>query len=505
MMYFSKPLFKQSAKANWVSWLVITVATCFMLGIILGVVGGNSINSVMGSLSNVFVEDVVESEIEKTSMSFYYMTGTALESYDNQIDAFTQTCADLISAYDMMLFGNDNPTDEEKHAAINEITAGIADVEQKAVAESILMFYAYGNDGSLTSGKVAKLMLTNMITDGIYAKVVNAYGEDEADMIANLIKSWMLSYSEQTQYEADVFATNIISLSIGEIMAEQLLEYDFSRDRIETVAENSIINFRAQLFVRYPDKKLSELETVEVDDLIGTLSLSLIDGFEENVKTSLEDMRTLDLAKLMTGSIFFKIAGLLLPVIYIIIVSNSLIAGQVDSGSMAYVLSTPTKRKSVVITQISFLVLSLLLMCVMTAATGVITLAAIGASSISYAQMIYLNIGLFVTLFAFSGICFFASSWFNRSKHSIAIGGGISMYFLVATILGLFGSPAIPALVRMDAMNLFNFTTITYFFDTGSILDGTSAFIWKLAILVVIGAVGYLTAIWRFNKKDLPL
>ena len=37
----------------------------------------------------------------------------------------------------------------------------------------------------------------------------------------------------------------------------------------------------------------------------------------------------------IVGSIFYKLAGLLLPIIYMIMASNNLIVGQVDSGSMA--------------------------------------------------------------------------------------------------------------------------------------------------------------------------
>ena len=52
--------------------------------------------------------------------------------------------------------------------------------------------------------------------------------------------------------------------------------------------------------------------------------------------------------------------------------SNALIAGQVDSGSMAYILSTSTKRRTVTFTQGVYLEGSLLLMFVCTAITSVI-------------------------------------------------------------------------------------------------------------------------------------
>lgn len=50
----------------------------------------------------------------------------------------------------------------------------------------------------------------------------------------------------------------------------------------------------------------------------------------------------MDLYGVVVGNIFYKMAELLLPIIYMIMCANNLIAGQIHSGSMAYVLSTST-------------------------------------------------------------------------------------------------------------------------------------------------------------------
>lgn len=200
-------------------------------------------------------------------------------------------------------------------------------------------------------------------------------------------------------------------------------------------------------------------------------------------------------------------AGLLLPIIYIIMVSNNLIAGQVDTGSMAYVLSTSTKRKQVTFTQSIYLILSLFVMFACVTITGMVCLACLNSSmvTISYYELGMLSLGAFITLFAMSGISFLASCWFNRSKHSMSIGGGINMFFLVATMLGLFGSKVLPSIVRLNSLNFFNYCSIISLFDEVSILEGTTTFIWKLAILAVIGIVCYIVGAIKFEKKDLPL
>ncbi|MCH1982236.1 hypothetical protein MCG98_06620 [Ruminococcus sp. OA3] len=64
----------------------------------------------------------------------------------------------------------------------------------------------------------------------------------------------------------------------------------------------------------------------------------------------------------MLGSSFYGMLVVILPLIFIIITANSLVASQVDKGSMAYTLSTPIKRSKVVATQGLYLVTSILAM-----------------------------------------------------------------------------------------------------------------------------------------------
>ena len=189
-----------------------------------------------------------------------------------------------------------------------------------------------------------------------------------------------------------------------------------------------------------------------------------------------------------------------------IMASNNLVSGQVDSGSMAYVLSTSTKRKTVVFTQAVYLIGSLLAMFSLTTVTGCICLAIVKSEvELTYGNLLLLNLGAFLVLLALSGLCFFTSCVFDRSKRSMAIGGGLSIFALVAAMLGLFGSPVIPSVVRLDALNYFNYVTIISLFDVVSIIEATGAYIWKFAILAVAGIIGYIAGSYIFTKKDLPL
>ena len=74
------------------------------------------------------------------------------------------------------------------------------------------------------------------------------------------------------------------------------------------------------------------------------------------------------------------------------------------------------------------------------------------------------------------------------------------MFFLVSTILGLFGSSTIPEALRIKAMNFFNYTTIITLFDSEKILSG-GTYIYGLLILLGIAIITYIIGIIRFDKK----
>lgn len=102
------------------------------------------------------------------------------------------------------------------------------------------------------------------------------------------------------------------------------------------------------------------------DNLIGTAGSSIADKY----KPMLDNMTSL-LGTISTS--FYGNLALILPLIYIIITANGLVASQVDKGSMAYILSTPVKRKTVVATQGAYLITAVLCMFLIVTGVGLAT------------------------------------------------------------------------------------------------------------------------------------
>ncbi|MDR3263205.1 MAG: ABC transporter permease subunit [Clostridiales bacterium] len=204
----------------------------------------------------------------------------------------------------------------------------------------------------------------------------------------------------------------------------------------------------------------------------------------------------------LLGNMFYGMMGPMVPIIYIVITANGLVASQVDRGSMAYVLSTPTKRSTVAVTQMLFLIGSLFITFTLLSIFAMASQAAV-FGNVAVGNTLLMNLGCFIEMTAIAGICYMCSCLFNLSKYSLGIGGGIAVWFFLAKMLGNFGDPAMP--MGADALKIFNYTTMFSLFDTQSIVEGTTAYIWKLAILVAVAVVTFAVGITRFKKKDLPL
>lgn len=545
---FSKALFKQSCKANGVMWTIITFAVCFMLACVMLISGNGNIGETKNAIEDTIIQKEIDAAIEERAINYYSLSDSALTTFDKEyIAAFDK--AEYLKTVAALMAGGKSES-EAKTAAASKYY-GVAALKVNFAAEQKAADLGYGDDKEKTQEIVGVSMFAlnpELIEEGSKT-LYNAYLGKTEDILDAYDVTSLVVYAMQDKGEeyittverrdyvstraekagANFLALNIVSEEAVDEMIKTLSSYGVDRakydsfgynyENVKKLARNTVITYSNRL-----EYELSELEKKYAAggfaseeeykaaaektnaDLIKAISGSLLDSLPSEVSDALEDIGQADLYTLIVGSIFYKLAGLLLPIIYMIMASNNLISGQVDSGSMAYVLSTSIKRKTVAFTQAVYLVGSLLAMFLLTTATGCVCLAIVGTDiGLTYGKLLLLNLGAFLVLFALSGLNFFTSCYFDRSKRSMAIGGGLSIFALVAAMLGLFGSPVIPKVVRLDSLNYFNYTTIISMFDVVSIMDGTTVFIWKFAILAALGLIGLIAGSLKFTKKDLPL
>ena len=241
-------------------------------------------------------------------------------------------------------------------------------------------------------------------------------------------------------------------------------------------------------------------------------STCVMDQLPSGVTDTLNELADFNTYGVFVGIISYGMACVLIPMVYTIITANSLVSEKVETGSLAFTLATPIKRSTFIFTEGIFLlvteaVLSLLLFLGGLAARGIgiLTGGTDLVESLSIANLSMYGLGNFAIVIAISGICFLSSCLFNKTRHSIAIGGGLNIFFFICTILGLFGTKAIPATVRIEAMNFFNYISIFSLYDGMAVMEGNPIYWAKLVGLFAITIVTYAAGSIIFTKKDLPL
>lgn len=550
-------------KANWVKWVCVTVATCVMLAIVIIVLGSLAINDIRDSLKDVFTQADQESYLKENSVDSYEAYNLSIKFADTLesegLEGYMGLAWGMItSSYQQKIneyttANGQAPTGEAlvsiKEETVDELVATIKSLGDYLPAEFqemsdeelgqfiyiILMAYDDNPDLSATSPdfvETAKASIKDNFVEYAGITAYNLYisqgeeasvAEGYAAQAVELANTAINSYEQKSQEEGFVYDEEVFKEEANEYVINMIYTQTYNQFiTSETPTEEEISNAE-QYAVAAKVLANTAISTYElwIDELTGSemtdaeikayakeqASASITDQIPEKVAEALEELGNMDIYGLIIGSIFYRIAGILLPMVFVIMVANGLLAGQVDSGSMAYVLSTPTKRRTVACTQMAYLMLSLLAMFILVTVTSVISIWVVGGNNfaINFAEICLFNLGAFLTMFAFAGYCFMCSAIFNRSKYSMSIGGGLSIFMLVCTILGLFGSNVVPSAMRIDAMNVFNYFSIISLFDTVSILNGTISFAWKFAILAGIAIVTFIIGVFRFEKKDLPL
>jgi ABC-2 type transport system permease protein len=192
---------------------------------------------------------------------------------------------------------------------------------------------------------------------------------------------------------------------------------------------------------------------------------------------------------------FYGFIVLLFPLIYCIIMANRLVAAHVDRGSMAYLLSTPNTRVTIVATQALFMAGSITLLLIINAGFG------LGFSEIIFPGEMdippYLNLNLVTILLtlAISSICFFFSCIFNEAKYSLAFGAGIPILFFVINMLRNIS----------DKYEWLQYLTIYTLFNPEAIVAGEESVLAISMAFTAIALALYSAGITVFSRRNLYL
>lgn len=183
------------------------------------------------------------------------------------------------------------------------------------------------------------------------------------------------------------------------------------------------------------------------------------------------------------------------PVIYVIIASNKLIAKHVDSGAMAYLLTTPNSRVRIASTQAIYLITNIAAIFVINVLIGIILSESMFRGLLDINGFLALNWITFLVIVTVGGIGFFFSCFFNDTRNSLAFGGGIPILFLVIKMLTGIS----------DNLAWLKYFTLYSFVNIDEILTNNTYVLVSSLILIGLSAVLYYVAIKVFDRKSLPI
>jgi ABC-2 type transport system permease protein len=195
------------------------------------------------------------------------------------------------------------------------------------------------------------------------------------------------------------------------------------------------------------------------------------------------------------ASFFYGFIIILFPLIYTIMLSYKLVAKYVDSGSMAFLLSSPNTRGKVIITQIITLLSSIILLLLSVIAVGVTFSIILFSGLLDIGGYLLLNLGAILLYFAISGITFLCSTYFNEGKNALMFGIGIPVGFFLVNMLRNVD----------EQLDFLRFFTIYTLYDNQLILQNSSIIWFHFLALFAIGVICYLLSIKIFKTKDLTL
>lgn len=399
--------------------------------------------------------------------------------------------------------------------------------------------------GMTTKASTLEKMRKEIITGVPYTEEEIENAKEEASnsllTIKDSLSSFLSDYVTRSNnsneyYNNGINESKILSRSIDDIIkyASRSVVDDYNskydaeiKDILEITASsetysgayllNKMYSYASSAISSYKEiysKKIEQGYNETDASLIATnvSTIGIMDELPNKVSNNLSEMGDMNIYGIVIGSIGFAMACLLIPLVYSIMLANDLVCKKVENGSLAFTFSTPIKRSTFIFTEGMFLIF------VETCLAVLLTLSALIArkcgillgstdleTSITNEMILKYGLGNYLVTLALSGICFFTSSLFNKTSNSIGIGGGLSIFFFICSILGLFGSQSFPSFIRIDSMNYFNYVTIITFFDTNAVITGDSVYYQKLIGLVVITLLTYLSAFIVFKKKDLPL
>lgn len=186
---------------------------------------------------------------------------------------------------------------------------------------------------------------------------------------------------------------------------------------------------------------------------------------------------------------------LVIPMLYIIVIGNSLIMRYVDSGSVACLLASPNSRLKLIVTQAVSMICGITVLMIFITGSGIMFSEMMFPGELAIKTYLMLNGSALLVQLAVGSIAFAAACFFNESKNYYAVGAGLPILFYLINMLANMG----------DKLKNLKFFSLYTLFPKDMIVAGDSGSLWYNIALAVIAVSLFAFGIIVFTRKDFSI
>lgn len=232
-------------------------------------------------------------------------------------------------------------------------------------------------------------------------------------------------------------------------------------------------------------------------------SIAEAKGLNELIESLPEDLRKVmglenglqDLGNYISGE-FYGLIFLIIMVVFSVMMASQLMVRLVDQGSMAYLLATPSSRRSIAITQALFLIFGLAIISLFTTVGGFLgTEWLIDGYQFETQPFLNLNLVGFLVFLVVAAYSFFFSCLLNDEKQALGASAGLTILFYGLNVAGKLS----PDYGWIKKLSLF------YTFNPQAIMQGQVDVLPYVLGLSAAALLLFAAAVTVFEKRDLPL
>ena len=181
------------------------------------------------------------------------------------------------------------------------------------------------------------------------------------------------------------------------------------------------------------------------------------------------------------------------PMVLLLFLCSRLVSRPMERGSLAYLLSGPSRRVQIILTQAAVLLLAMLAMTLYVTGLYAAVSAALFPGELDIPRFLLLNTGLLGLYVFLSGVCFLAACLWGGGKLALGVGAGVCIASLLVQMVSRVG----------EKFEFLQYATPLTLFDPAALIAGEAWAVWAFLALYGAGILCYGAGAAVFCRRDL--